>query len=208
MPEKVSVWYNDGSSSEEAVVWEEAAVAAIDTGKIGKYDVRGTVTVSRELETPASLDVICTVTVAFDNLLRNPGFEEEDMSMWEISSDVISRKNDMNNVHGGEWTLHFWSDSDMEYTVSQKIKLPAGSYTFGGYLEGGDAGDGAAFSIGLKAEGKEYSAQTMVSRWQEWKNPEIKDITLSEDMEVTVELKGKAAAKGWGAWDDLYLYRQ
>lgn len=209
LPQRAVVSYNDGSTTEEKILWDEAAASTVDTGTKGEYVVRGTVTVARaELESPAMFDVACTVTVAPENLLKNPGFEDEDMSMWEISSDVISRKNDMNNVHGGEWTLHFWSNSEIAYTVTQKLTLPAGTYAFGGYLEGGDAGNDADFSICVKAGGKEYIADTMVTKWQEWKNPEITDVQINGAEEVTVELRGKAAAKGWGAWDDMYLYAQ
>ena len=209
LPEMAVVYYNDGSTTKENIVWDESSVSAIDTGVKGEYTVKGTVTVWQEkMEAPATFDIVCVVTVAPENLLCNPGFEEEDMSMWEISSDAISRKNDSNNVRSGDWTLHFWSNAEMTYTVSQKVALPAGTYTFGGYLEGGDAGNDASFSICVKADGKEYSAETMVTKWQEWKNPEITDIRLTQDAEVVVELHGKAAAKGWGAWDDLYLYAQ
>ena len=209
LPEKAMVRYNDGSTTEESIEWEEDAVAAVDTKGKGAYTVKGTVLVDKEeMEAPVTFEVVCAVTVEPENLLRNPGFEEDDMSMWEISSDAISRKNDSNNVRSGDWTLHFWSNSEITYTVSQKLTLPAGTYTFGGYLEGGDVGSDAAFSICVKVGGQEYKAEAMVTKWQEWKNPKITDIKITEDTEVTVELNGKAAAKGWGAWDDMYLYAQ
>ena len=127
------------------------------------------------------------------------------MSMWTISSDVISRKNDTNNVHSGDWTLHFWSDQPIEYTVEQTLTLDAGSYTYGGFLEGGDAGDSAAFAIYVIIDGVEVSEDTMVTKWQEWKNPEISFDIPSDATSVTIGIRGKAEAKGWGAWDDMYL---
>ncbi len=141
------------------------------------------------------------------NLIANPGFEEEDMSMWEISSPVISRKNAGNNVHDGDYCLHFWDAGAVEFTVEQKVVLKKGVYTLGTYLEGGDAGADAEFTLYAVVDGQEYKTETGVTKWQEWKNPEVTGIAVPTDgTEVTIGIYGKCAPGGWGAYDDFYLY--
>jgi len=129
--------------------------------------------------------------------------------MWSIDSSVISRKDDSSNVHDGAYCLHFWSEKKIEYTVEQTVTLNAGSYVLGTYIEGGDCGDNAEFTFYAKVGDTVYEQATGVTKWQEWDNPEIKGIDITEDgTEITVGVHVKAAAKGWGAWDDFYLYAE
>ena len=129
------------------------------------------------------------------------------MSMWNIDSDIISRKDDSSNVHDGAYCLHFWSEKDIEYTVYQTVTLDAGEYVLGTYIEGGDCGDDASFVLYAEYGDESLEQETGVTKWQEWDNPEIDNIVITEDgTELTIGVKVKAQAKGWGAWDDFYLY--
>ena len=220
IPDKCYVTYNDGFQERAMIQWDEAEVALVDMTKPGDYTFHGTVDgsklmhlnnasgeVSREGMDRILSGATMKLSVKKANLVQNPGFEEEDMSMWEISTDIISRKNDGNNVHDGDYCLHFWDKNPIEYTVEQKITLDKGTYTLGAYLEGGDAGPDAAFKIYAVVDGTTYETETMVTKWQEWKNPEVKDLVIGTDQtEITIGIYGKCAGGGWGAWDDFYLY--
>ena len=202
LPETAHVRYNDGTISEEPIIWDEDSVANVDISTPGEVAIEGTVEVDGE-EYP----VIFTVKFLAENLLLNPGFEDEDMSMWVIDSDIISRKDDSSNVHDGAYCLHFWSEKDIEYTVYQTVTLDAGEYVLGTYIEGGDCGDDASFVLYAEYGDESLEQKTGVTKWQEWDNPEIDNIVITEDgTELTIGVKVKAAAKGWGAWDDFYLY--
>ena len=204
LPAQATVRYNDGTTTEEPVEWNSAEVSALDINAPGDYVINGTVQAGG-----TELAVSITVKVKAENLLLNPGFEEEDMSMWNIDSSIISRKSDSSNVHDGDYCLHFWSEKEIEYTVYQTVTLNAGTYVLGTYVEGGDCGEDADFVLYASYGSENREQETGVTKWQEWDNPEIRDIVISEDgTELTIGVKVKAAAKGWGAWDDFYLYAE
>ena len=144
------------------------------------------------------------------NLLVNPGFEEDEG--WEIDNvrgNACSIEADENNVHTGKRCLKFWDDEDCEFFARQQLTLDAGTYCLGGFFEGGDCGDGPSLEIYLKtSDGVVFMAETSDMGWRNWDRPEIRDIVIPEDgSTVTVNIYVQAFAGGWGAWDDVYLYK-
>lgn len=142
------------------------------------------------------------------NLLLNPGFEEEDTSMWSIQSETecAGIKEEENNVRNGAYCLHFWAEDAFSYTAEQTVTLDAGTYQAGTYLQGGDAGDDAAFEFYVIVGEEKKTAETGVSGWQSWANPVIDEIVVTEDgTEVTVGVSVTSGPGGWGSWDDFYL---
>ena len=107
--------------------------------------------------------------------------------MWEIDSEgskVTDFQDKESDAYSGTIALHFWSESEIAFTASQTITgLEPGTYEFGLYLQGGDAGSNA-------------------------QNPVIPDITVGEDGTLTVGVSIQCAAKGWGTLDDFYLYKK
>ena len=203
LPENANVKYSDGNTKSMEVVWnEDELAAAVDAG-VGQYTINGTVTVDGE-----EYDVTCELTILPVNLLVNPGFEDEDMSAWTITGNAISRKNDSSNVLSGSYSMHFWASDAVEYEVTQTVILDKGIYKLGGHLEGGDAGDDAVFKLFAAVGEETLEAETAVAGWQVWDNPEVTEITVTEDdTEVVVGFNASAVAGAWGAWDDMYLYR-
>lgn len=144
------------------------------------------------------------------NLLKSPGFEEDDV--WEIVNvrgEAGRIEEDPNNVRSGDRCLKFWDDVDFEFFAKQEVTLDAGTYCLGGYFEGDDCGDGPSLEIYLKDPNSVvYMAETSAMGWQKWDNPEIRDIVIEEDgTTVNVHVYVQAFKGGWGAWDDVYLYR-
>ena len=92
--------------------------------------------------------------------------------------------------------------------MEQKLTLEPGTYTFGGNLEGGDKQASDTYQIYVAFNGSQITEDTTVTSWQEWSNPEITNIEITETTEVTVGFSVSAAAKAWGAWDDFYLIKQ
>lgn len=151
-----------------------------------------------------------TVVSDADNLLSDPGFEEGDRSIWIISDETGSTDIEVNgtNNRSGSACLHFWNDKDFSYTVEQTISLEAGTYTFGGFLQGGDAGRDDVFELYVINGGETLTAEGGVTGWQNWSEIVVDGVVLKESGEITVGIRVEATAGAWGAWDDLYLCRQ
>lgn len=142
------------------------------------------------------------------NLLLNPGFEEEDTSMWSIQSEkeCAGIKEEANNVRNGAYCLHFWAEDAFSYTAEQTVTLDAGTYQAGTYLQGGDVGEDAVFEFYVLVGDEKKTEETGVNGWQSWSNPTIDDIVVTEDgTQVTVGVSVTSGPGGWGSWDDFYL---
>lgn len=107
LPETVEVVYNDRSANTQVPVsWDASQVAAIDTKKAGTYTVDGTLS--------DGTAVTADVDVEMVNYVKNPGFEEVDRSMWEISyageNDPTDYQEKADDAQGGDME----STSDLE----------------------------------------------------------------------------------------------
>ena len=231
MPETVDVVFNDRSVIPVAVKWDEDMVAAIDTSVSGTYDVRGTFVLVNDLLLPIdsesnedneedgafSQEVIDTlmnsqptahVNVARVNLLANSSFEDPDTSMWNITGGGTDYQNKSSDAHSGDYSLHFWSTSDIFFTVEQQLTgLKPGTYEFGVCIQGGDA-DGADIYIYADNGQVCLTEATEVTSWCDWHNPVISEITVDESGMLAVGVSVTAPAKAWGTIDDLYLYQK
>lgn len=207
IPEQVPVICNDRSVEEHTVIWDEEAIAAIDTDKGGTFVVAGFVLQEVEdgqMEVPVTL----TVKVCRQNLLSNSSFEEKDTSMWKITGNGTDFQNKAADAYSGDYALHFWSNDAVSFTAEQTVTgLEPGTYEFGFYLQGGDVGDEAQM-YAYADNGTDCLAKvTGVDGWVNWQNPVVEGITVGEDGTLTVGASVTCAAKGWGTLDDFYLYR-
>lgn len=107
LPETVEVVYNDRSANTQVPVsWDASQAAAIDTQKAGTYTVDGTLS--------DGTAVTADVDVEMVNYVKNPGFEEADRSMWQISytgeNDPTDYQEKADDAHDGDME----STSDLE----------------------------------------------------------------------------------------------
>ena len=207
MPETVDAVFNDRSKNGGvAVTWDADQVAAIDTSVDGEYTINGT------LEDGSA--VTATVEVANVNWLENPGFEDKNTAMWEVTYEGDKNPTDVQTKSAdamtGENSFHFWSESELAFTVSQTIAAPAaGDYTITTNIQGGDVGNDAEIYLYAIVDGQEYRSDNVtLTGWVQWQTPQITDIPLAEGQEITVGVSVKAAAKGWGTMDDFFLFKQ
>lgn len=214
-PEKVTVNFNDGTSAEYAVTWQAADQEKVDTKTPGEYTVKGIVTCEYTLNdgstATATKDVTLTITVKPVTVSEfiNPGFEDEDMAAWVITGSGTARKDE--DPHSGAYGVHFYNANTVTSTVMQKIEnLDAGTYTFGGYIQGdaeGTAADAVVKIYDSNGTLKDTkSAGCTTQGWAVWQNPEIAGIDVSEGGYLEVGMEINAAAGGWGTIDDFYLY--
>lgn len=201
MPETVPALLNSGDKKEIPAKWDTEQVTAAEKAGAGTYEISGTANDGTE-----TYNIICTLEIKKINYIKNGGFEDADMSMWDIKGNGAGKEAD-NNKRSGEYSLKFWSDSPVSFTAEQQIEnLPAGKYDLGGYLQGGSAGSNPVFELYIEVNGEKLSAQSGVTSWQNWDNPVVSGIEVPENAEVLIGVKVEAAADAWGAWDDFYLY--
>lgn len=205
LPETVNAIYIDGSVKPVKVSWDEKRIAAAQKRGVGDYNVTGTV------EGTPGETVNCALSLQLENLLQNPGFEDEDMSMWAINGQPSAGghfERQGNDAHSGKYSLHFWDGADFAFTVEQTFTgLEPGNYAFTGYLHGGDGGDSAEIYFYAKKDG-ELLGRTAVSLkgYQNYDHPLLTPVSVT-DGSLTVGVAVKCEAGGWGAFDDFVLYK-
>ncbi len=205
MPQTVDVMLNDRTVLPVEVEWDAAQLAAIDTSVGGEYDVTGRFMV----ELADSSQPKAHVSILKRNLLTNSSFEEENTSMWTITGSCTDYQNKAADAYSGDISLHFWSTSEVKFTVEQTVTgLEPGTYEFGLYIQGGDAGDSADMYIFADNGTDRLTEATGVTNWCNWQNPVISEITVGEDGTLTVGASVSAKAKAWGTLDDFYLYQK
>ncbi|WP_112182104.1 glycosyl hydrolase 53 family protein [Paraliobacillus zengyii] len=202
LPETVTAVYNDGSEQDGSVTWDtEALDQAINSGA-GKYDITGV--------TDDGHTVVAHLEIKAMNFVANPGFENSDRSMWTITYPSGTAHTDFQNnaadAKSGDYSLHFYSATGVDFQAEQTITgLEPGYYNYSMFLQGGDAGDSNMY-IYTKTADETLEAETEVSGWTNWNNPEIGDI-LVLDGTITIGAVIQADAGAWGTLDDFNFYK-
>lgn len=201
MPETVEVHYNDRSKNGEAKInWDEKELSYVDPNVVGEYPVTGTF--------EDGTQIVCTVKVAEVNWVKNGSFEEEDRSMWKFhtNGDTCTdfQKKDT-DAYTGEWALHYWRQSAVEFTAEQTITdLENGTYYLSMYTQGGDSGAGASMYLYANTAAGEYKKDYEVKGWCEWQFVELGEIEVT-DGTITIGVSFNGGEGAWGTCDDFYL---
>ncbi|MGM0920357.1 MAG: glycosyl hydrolase 53 family protein [Bacillota bacterium] len=202
LPETVTVIFNDRSRQEVPVTWdEEAFQQALESGA-GSYVINGTV--------EGGHTVRAYLEISPENFVLNPSFEDSDRSMWEIihggSSPHASFLNNPTDAKTGNYSLHFYSGEGVDFRVEQQITgLEPGYYNLSMFIQGGDASESEMYLYAHTTE-DDYQQETGVRGWNNWNNPEIKEI-LVLDGTITVGANVTANAGAWGTIDNFSLIR-
>ena len=164
---------------------------------------------------------------AGENLLTNGSFESGSESPWTItksegaaaSAAVTNANNNNHTSSAGGYSLHFWSNDIVGFTVEQKVQnLPAGTYKFGGFIIGEDKANGEksqfvyvdVYDSNDTLKGTRKTATCSILDYNAgWQNPEIKGIEVAEGDYLIVGMTVETAEGGaWGDIDDFYLYEE
>ena len=205
-PETVTVTYNDGSTVEAAVVWNEEQKALVDFNTPGTYEVTGTTTVDG-----VSFTTQLTIKVSVnDNRLVNPGFEDG-TNGWTLTYHtehdgyVSVKDKDTEANLSGDYSLHFWSAEPVEFTIEQTVEnLEEGYYSFSANIQGG-TGFEDVIRIEAQTASASDNATAALNGWKNWVTPKIEKIFVKAGESLTVRLYVKTNAEGWGTIDDLSL---
>lgn len=207
MPEGVNAVYNDRSKSGQMPVsWDEAQVSSIDINEMGDYTVNGT------LEDGTA--VTASVKVAKLNAVKNPSFEESDMSMWNVTYSGSKNPTDVQEKEAdavsGVNSFHFWDSDVFEFDVEQTLSgLAEGNYTLNAHIQGGDVGTDAEIYLYAVVDGTTYQSDPVtLDGWVNWQVPQITDIPVSGASDLVIGMHVSSAGGGWGTIDDVYLYIQ
>ncbi len=203
LPENVTALFNNGETKEIAVTWENKELNNIT---IAKTPVKGTV-----LYEGKEFEVKCIVNVVELNYLENYSFEDDDISMWNITNidDATSELYVVDKVSdavSGNKSLHFYSNSadGVNFTVEQEVTgLNAGTYKFSIAMHGGDATT-QDIEIYAIADGKTYTCPVTITKWAEYQYPVISGIEC-ESGNITVGARVKTNTASWGNLDDFIL---
>ena len=215
----VTAKYNDGTEEQKPVTWDDEEQRLVNTYKAGEYIVHGVVS-TEEKEYKIKLTIQVTRSAA-NNILQNPDFESGVETPWVITTRLGHGSAETDPVasvtgedpHSGTKGLHFWSAVGLDMTVSQTIQPEAGTYTFGGYIQGGGADREDvqyAFVTVKDKDGNVKSnlrASFTLDGWKNWSYPEITGISVEEGDFMEAGLIIKSTQDGaWGTIDDFYLY--
>lgn len=209
LPQTVDVIYNNRAlNTSMPVEWYEEQVLNIDTSKAGIYEIYG-----RILDDDAASDnpteVCCTVTVEMMNYVANPSFEDTDTSIWIVSYEGDKNPTDFQqkeaDAHTGEYSFHFWSESDMDFSIEQEITdLEPGTYELKAYFQGGDISADSKMELYAIVDGNESADAFTAQGYANWQEPKISSIQVT-DGTLTIGMRIQCGAKGWGTADDFTL---
>ncbi|GAB3821788.1 glycosyl hydrolase 53 family protein [Tessaracoccus terricola] len=196
LPVRIGVTFNDGSVEQQPVTWS-SAVHWIEGP--GSYTVPGT--------TSSGLAAEAHILVTAPNLLANPGFEDEDTSMWTTTGSGFTVRS-TDDPHGGDRSVHFYSPEPLSFTISQTVTdLPAGTYEAGAALQGDGEADGSTMQIQVSVlpDGATAAADFTMDGWRNWSTPVAGPIEVAEGDDVEVRITLDLPAEAWGTLDDLEL---
>jgi arabinogalactan endo-1,4-beta-galactosidase len=198
LPATVAVTFNDGSVEQHPITW--SSVVDWITGA-GTYEVSG--------RTDSGHAAIARITVTTANLLRNPGFEEADTSMWAAEGAALQLRS-TDDPRTGTRSAHFYADTAFSFRLSQTVSnLPAGAYVAEASLQGDgeDAASTVRLSVTPEPGGRAQTADFSMDGWRNWSTPRTEPVAVAAGDAVTVAIEASLPAAAWGTIDDLRLVR-
>jgi arabinogalactan endo-1,4-beta-galactosidase len=190
LPSEVAAQWASGNTTNISVQWSANDIAAITQASSSPYTVNGTAS-----SAGSSWPVVISVMVSpGDNLVRNPGFEDEDMSSWTMPGSGNRRNGD---VHGGAYSF----DHSSRGSIYQTIAITeAGTYNLSVYHEG--AGNITLF-IRAGGGGGDLASETFANGgWMVYKSDAVScDLGAGDTVEIGI------TSDNWGCVDDFYMWK-
>ncbi len=211
MPKTVDVVYNNRAlNASMPVEWYEEMVLNIDTSEAGTYEITGRI-LNENFGSDNQTEVCCAVNVERLNYVSNPSFEDSDISMWKISYEGDKNPTDFQqkegDAHTGEYAFHFWSESDMSFSIEQEFEnLEPGTYELKAYFQGGDIDESAQMELYANIDDTIVSDAFTAQGYANWQEPTISSLKVT-DGKLKIGIRIQCGAKGWGTIDDFTLHK-
>lgn len=144
------------------------------------------------------------------NLIENASFESGDNG-WTIKREGTGagtvRNDSEGNPHSGDYSFHYWNDSDFTITISQKVTIESGgTYTLHAYSQGDSDTDTYMTLYAEDENGNVIDSVDFSNRgWDVWQNPAVEALELDGGATITVGIVIHGKAGGWGTIDDISL---
>ena len=143
--------------------------------------------------------------------MSNPSFEDSDTSMWKVSYEGDKNPTDFQkketDAHSGEYSFHFWSESDMSFNIEQEFKdLEPGTYELKACFQGGDIDESAQMELYANINETTVSDPFTAQGYANWQEPTISSIKVT-DGTLKIGIHIQCDAKGWGTIDDFTLHK-
>ncbi|MCX7709880.1 MAG: glycosyl hydrolase 53 family protein [Clostridia bacterium] len=206
LPATVKADFSDGTIRNVPVTWD--AINPADMNKLHTFTLQGIVAGTTE-------KAVLTVTViGKKNFVTNPGFEAGNTSGWQVIEDSPNdvqtgyESSPGNNAYTGSGVFTYYvSPNDTGFTLQQTITgLPNGTYSLRVVSHGGEFGTVERYLFAKDYGGQEKRVSITNTGWQQWKFPEIKNITVTNG-QCTIGVRVETAGVGtWGKLDDFELY--
>lgn len=144
------------------------------------------------------------------NLIENASFESGDNG-WRITREGtgggIVRNDSEGNPHSGEYSFHYWNDSDFTITVSQEVTVGSGgTYALRAYSQGDSDTDTYMTLYAADENGNVIASTDFSNRgWDVWQSPVVEGLSFDDGATITVGIVIHGKAGGWGTIDDFSL---
>lgn len=196
LPKTVDVRRWNGAVDAQAVTWADVADLVTSSGM---YTVPGITT--------SGLAATATVTVTARQWVRNPGFEQADTSMWDVTGTGASIGASADAAAGAR-AATFWADAPYAFAVTQKITgVAPGTYTLSVTAQGDGEASGDTLAVRATTSAGTASANLALDGWQAWRTATTPVFTVGADGALTVAAVGSLAAGAWGTIDEFRLVR-
>ena len=201
-PETVVVYYNDRTTGDAAVVWSEDDIAKVNNRKSGTYTVNGTVTVGEQVFSTKYIIVIMP-----ENLIAEGGFDDSTESINIVYNNNTACTDYTTNDAVAGKCLHFWSNNDMDFTVSTEVDAPIKGYYYSTVTLQGGVDPYAEVSLSISnGSASETDSDKTFKGWCEWQSPKTDMIYVNKGDTIKVSLNIVASPNSWGTIDNLTLY--
>ena len=131
-PAYVLAKMDDDSIKKLPVTWDP--IDPEITRNPGKETLTGTIDGS-------TLQVVMELTVDYTrNYASNGDFETGDLTNWSVTGDsnAVNISNEKQNVHQGDYAMHYWLGDPYQFTATQTVNnLADGTYAFSLWIHGG-----------------------------------------------------------------------
>ena len=93
----------------------------------------------------------------------------------------------------------------MNFAIEQQFTdLEPGTYSLKAYFQGGDIDSSAQMELYAVVNGEEQTAAFTAQGYANWQEPTLSNLTVT-DGTLTIGVRIKCGAKGWGTVDDFTL---